>query len=72
MDNVNGSGAARDPLAELEFIQNLRADGTLVFWQEGHAVYQVVVDDYQWNGMKWNPRTGDFEGTCLTKMKVVV
>jgi hypothetical protein len=72
MDHVNGSGAARDPLAELDFIQRLRADQTLVFWQEGNSVYQVVVDDYQWQGMKWSDRTRNFEGTCVTKMKVVV
>jgi hypothetical protein len=72
VDNVNGTGYARDPEAELAYLENLRATQTIETWQEGNVNTDVILDDYQWQGMKWNDTTHKIEGTCVVKLKVIV
>lgn len=66
----DGSLRTVDVQAEYSFLRQLRANQTVIGYQDGNVTYSVVVDDID---MVWYQRsklpTGGFNGTCMVTLK---
>lgn len=72
-DNLEHIGVtvSRNPAAEVAFIHSLRAAQALVVYQEGEESYNVTVDDYDWAPTHFVRSRACFNGTCLTKLRLI-
>jgi hypothetical protein len=70
VETRQGSTRHVDVYSELEFLENLRYNQTVVQYQEGVYSWSVVVDDID---MVWYQRstlpTGGFNGVCMVTLK---
>jgi len=69
---VDGLEQYVDPYAEYTFLDNLRRDQTIVQYQEGSLVANVIIESLDWLPHKRrNNYENGFEGDCVVVMKTI-